>query len=185
MEKIAKLSREEKEIEEIIRKKQHRDRLIEASIEMLNTMHWDLWVTITFREERFVDSAKRGFKRFFKELNTPDKYYFKYIRCWVFYEIDDARDSIHIHALINGIDKSLASELEKKCFCRFGNSEVEAYDYNHKGSAIQYVAGKVDGYKLLHDDFYKINAKLRNRPKSYSKKFYEDDKNAEENTYAN
>jgi hypothetical protein len=166
-----RIDKEQNVIKELEERRQLNQKLVKAVRDLLERSHWDLWVTITFRKERFVKSAERAFKSFLKKLNKPGEYYFdKFIKCWVFYELDVAGDRVHIHSLISGIDKSLSSELEEKCCEHFGNSEVEPYDYNHEGSAMHYLARKIGSYRLVHYDFYKINSKLRKRVKSYSKK---------------
>ena len=164
-----------KSIGEELRKKENVRRLIKAEIELLGRIHWDLWVTITFRTEMSVDSAKKSVKSFFKYLNKPGEHYFdKFIRCWIFYELDAAGDRIHVHMLINGIDSSLASELEEKCCEHFGDSKIEPYNYNYPdGSGIHYLARKIGSPRLVNREYFKINSKLRKRVKSYSRKPYE------------
>jgi len=180
MEERAKSNREQAIIKKLEQKRQFNQRLVKAVREMLERGHWDLWVTITFREERFVESAEKRFKTFFEKLNKPGEHYFaKFIKCWVFYELDAARDRVHIHSLISGIDKSLASELEERCCEYFGNSKVEPYDYSHDGSAMHYLSRKVGTDRLVDWKPYTINSKLRKKVKSYSKNPYEEVNNAE------
>ena len=142
--------------------KDHDYKMVEAFQEMLNRDRWDLFVTITFKEKRGVDGAKKAFKSFFRNLNLPSEiFYEKFILSWVFYESEGSRRGVHVHALIKGIDPSLASLLEEKCKGFFGLSKVVPYNYNNSGSATSYLARKYPNINLVFFDYYKINSRLR------------------------
>lgn len=136
------------------------DKLVEQWVVFLGKQDWDLFVTITFRESRAGIIAKKLFKWFFKHLNTfANKFFQKYIRCWVFFEQDVDRKGVHIHTLIKGIHPSMADLLEDRCKKFFGISKVEPYD--SKKGAKHYLGKKYNGYKLDDFDYYKINSAKR------------------------
>ena len=126
----------------------------------LSVQKWDLFATITFRQQCPSLSAIKAFKRFFKYLNTRDRRFFdKYIECWIFLERHDLRAGVHIHALIRGINPTLAEELEKKCRRIFGQSRILPYDPMRQ--AVVYLAGKYKSQRLEDFTFFKINSRLR------------------------
>lgn len=151
---------------DVIRLKQEWKQFIER-------LHPDLFVTITFRKPTSKFIAKKRFKEFFRNLNKPgDILYRKFILSWVFFEERVRDDGCHIHALIKGIDPSLATVLEEKCLVNFGRSKVYPYDHARvKYPASEYLADKyVFFYGFDFLEFYRINSRLRKNPKVYSKR---------------
>lgn len=157
--------------------KMDRQKLMGAWKEFVESLHPDLWVTITFRTPTSKYFAKMRFKKFFKHLNKPNEtFYSKFILCWVFFEEWNRQERCHIHALIKGIDPSLAVNLEEKCLREFGLSVIRPYDYamiNHPAS--EYLAKKyVFYYGSDYLERFTINSRLRKISKVYNKKLYEE-----------
>ena len=122
---------------------------------------WDLWVTITFRKKVPLHTAKKAFKHFLKNLNSPDEiYYDKVVFCYVCFETD-SRFGVHLHVLIRGIHPRYAWKLEKKCYKQFGKSEVEPY-YS-RGGAEHYLAIRCNSSRSEDNCFMKINSRMRLR----------------------
>lgn len=136
-----------------------RQDLEKAFITMLSDRDWDLWATITSRKPTGEVDAKRRLKHFLKCLNAPNrKFYDKYIHLWAFFEKNPARDGVHIHALIKGIDRSKCHALEDRCRDFWGLSTVAPM---HK-DVLPYLARKyAHGNRLEDFDFMKINSKVR------------------------
>src|SRR5438477_2094597 len=105
----------------------------------------DIWLTVTFRKTVNTGVAIRRFKYFLKHLNKPDQqFYKKYINVLVVCEKNRYRQGVHIHALVKGMDISLAPALESACNERFGESKAKA---PHEGVA-GYLADKFDSSSL-------------------------------------
>lgn len=127
----------------------------------------DLYVTITFTEEIAMELALKRFKQFFAYLNNRRFVFFeKLITCWVIFEKNDTRKGYHIHALIKGIDPTLAPRLEHLCHHAFGLSKVEGFDYSIQPySAVNYIVDK-HIYKYCGSlMYYEINSKYRKASK--------------------
>lgn len=135
-------------------------KLTKAWVEFLGN-DWSIWFSATFRTPTPLPTAKKSFKHFFKYLNVPGKtkFYDRYMFCWVFFEKDQNRRGVHLHALLQGINPALTSELEELTQRYFGKfSKVVPY-VPLKG-ANSYLALKIN--KTVEDyDFYKINSKFR------------------------
>src|SRR3990167_5779985 len=80
---------------------------------------YNLWITVTFRKKMPLHIAKKAFKHFWKNLNSPTEiYYDKFIFCYACFEID-SRFGVHVHALLRGIHPKYAWKLWKKCNKQF------------------------------------------------------------------
>lgn len=133
-------------------------------ISTTKAQEWDLWVTITFRHITVKETALKQFKAFFKYLNRNSKnvvFVEKRIGSLTFFEKHSSRKGVHIHALVRGVNPTLAKKLCKECEKRFGESWVEAYDPT-KGAVI-YLANKLFSPRLEHHDFYTIHPRSKRR----------------------
>jgi hypothetical protein len=126
-----------------------------------NFRKWDLYVTITFRQDTCLEVAMIKFKRFFKHLNSVERaFYEKMISTYAFFEYNDSfKTGVHIHALIQGINPSLSELLKERCLDYFGFSKIEPY--SPAENVKFYLSRKINQTCLAHYDYYKINSKFR------------------------
>src|SRR3989338_8797997 len=101
---------------------------------------WDLWLTLTSREEIYYD---------------------KVVYCFVCFETD-SRFGVHVHAFIRGIHPKYHLKVESKCYAKFGRSQVEPYFA--RGGAEYYMALKCSSGSSEDSGFMKINSRMRQRP---------------------
>lgn len=131
--------------------------------EKIKDWHEGIWLTLTFRKYQSLEGAVKRFKCFFKNLNTTYQSYFdNYIYAFIFYERQNFRRGIHIHAIINRInpnDSLLMNMLERECLMSFGEVMIKPIHEN----VTKYVSEKYSSEKLEHFDYYKINSKLRKK----------------------
>ena len=81
--------------------------------------------TLTNRKSVPWEKVEDRFRYVFSRLNTPDKtYYEKFIYVFNFYEQRENGADWHIHTFIQGINRSLAFDLQIELNKYFGNSDV-------------------------------------------------------------
>lgn len=138
----------------------NKKRLKESFKEFLQIKDWTIWMTITFRTPKNALEAEKRFKHFFKYINTPNQQFFSnFIYAIVFYEKENLRNGVHIHALADRIKSDYSALLEKNCRKTFGESIVKPF---HLGVS-NYLCEKYTSSTLDHFDFYKINSRLREK----------------------
>lgn len=151
-------------VEEISKRKlplsKKRKQLIRAFKSFLNKDKYDLWITITFRNATNMEDAEKKVRYFFKYLNTKYTQYFeKFIRGWFFFEKDDDRNGVHVHAIVQRIPQVFMSEIEVKCnsSSELGNTVVKKMH----DKVIPYLAFKYNTEKLEDFKPFKINSRPR------------------------
>ncbi len=89
---------------------------------------YQLFLTTNFRMSTSFNSAHRKFVHFFELINLYSRMYSEFIRTYIFYEKNDDRTGVHIHALIKGIDEKYWPELEAICFKELGQTKLKRID---------------------------------------------------------
>lgn len=113
----------------------------------LDEFSWDLWCTLTFKEERSHASATRAFEnfgKFIRNSGSPDA-------GWFFAHEVGRLGRLHLHALIGGIDPWTSRRaLWRWWFRRYGRAQILPFDPD-RGAAF-YVAKYVTKGELSHYD---------------------------------
>lgn len=139
---------------------QREQNLTNAWNEFLRRHEWTLWLTLTFKYETSMKSAKSKFKDFFKYFNSyQDVYFDKYIHALVFFEKNAARDGVHIHTLIDRFAPFYSSVIERE-WRSLGYGQQCMIKVPHEGIA-EYIAKKEKYHTLDSYDYYTINAHYR------------------------
>ncbi|MDP8265262.1 MAG: hypothetical protein P9M12_07310 [Candidatus Aceula lacicola] len=129
--------------------------------EFLKMHKWDTWVSLSFRWECSSEKASRVFKKFFKNLNSPeDKFFDMFFYCMVFFEKNKFRRGTHIHALFNrfSLSEKQMQKLERR-WSPIGQSKIKKV-HEH---VIPYLTEKFQKKTLEHFDYFKINSRYRGK----------------------
>ena len=144
--------------------------LKESWVQFIDRDNWELFITITFKENTSYFSknenftAIQKFKYFFKHLNSYyNEFYDKFILGFIVFEPFPSGTGVHIHALVKGIPPSKAELLQEKLTTSLGLSVVTIYDPT-KGAKF-YLAQKISRNKLEDYGKYVINSAIRKEPK--------------------
>ena len=136
--------------------------VVNSYLGYMDELRLDTYLTVTFRKPVGSDVALHRFKQFFKRLNTPEHQFFrKYVRGFAVTERQGRAESVHIHAVIEGIFPAMIPLLKRRCQDDFGNSVACVYDYGKPQQATEYIAKKCANGTAEGWMRFKINSKWR------------------------